>query len=178
MSNRRPNYSRLGSTFGMLLDAGRMNMRYVVVFISLLVLACGRSDDKSEVQVSLYGDPTTLLRGIEVRLEAPGFLKTLHGSDFTSSRTERIATPRTGTLLATVTVRDSLGTVLSSGNLSFNIRSDWIWFIDVWFAQPNPLGTCFGCMGAKAFPISVPKTPPDTMFLVWAGNSIKNPGIF
>jgi hypothetical protein len=44
----------------------------------------------------------------------------------------------------------------------------------------NPTRGCFGCMGVQAFPLAAPyqRTRSDSVWLVWGGNSIRNPAIY
>lgn len=74
-------------------------------------------------------------------------------------------------------LRDSLGMLISSGTLALPLRSDWDWGIDLFVQATNPAWSCFGCSGARAFPLAAPyqTTPQDSVWLAWGGNSIRHP---
>jgi hypothetical protein len=44
----------------------------------------------------------------------------------------------------------------------------------------NPTRLCFGCIGARAFPLAAAyqRTERDSVWLIWGGNYIRNPVIY
>ena len=73
------------------------------------------------------------------------------------------------------------GDTLGRGDLTLDLRPDWIWGATIAVAARNPYqNTCIGCFGGKAFPI-VRKTPSisaDSFYITWGGNWISRPVIY
>ncbi|MEO8564029.1 MAG: hypothetical protein ABI601_18255 [bacterium] len=44
----------------------------------------------------------------------------------------------------------------------------------------DPTRYCFGCLGARAFPLAAEyrRSTNDSVWVVWGGNSFKNPVIY
>lgn len=152
----------------------------------LLVAGCSifESEDSSEVQLSVQGNVNVLRRAINVQIEAPGWRKTLTGSDFSSPNapnySQSFATPNSGTLQVKFTLKDSIGNQLSDGVISLDLRSDWRWSIDFVLSNQDPFYGCFGCIGHSSFPVDpvLQKSAKDSLFIIWGGNSIKHPVIY
>ncbi len=164
-----------------------MNINHIAPSILLLLVAgCStfESEDSSEMQLSVQGNIEVLRQAINLELAAPGWRKTLTGTDFASpeaaNRTQPFATPKSGTLQVQFTLTDSTGDHLSSGAISLDIRSDWRWSVELVLSNQNPLNGCFGCIGYRSFPVDsvFQKAAKDSLYVIWGGNSIKHPVIY
>ena len=160
--------------------------RMCMSILSLLVAGCSlfENGDSSQVQLSIQGHTDVLRRAIKVELSAPGWGKTLTGSDFGTADaptlTEAFETPGAGTLQVLFFLRDSTGGHLNSGSVALDIRPDWRWGIDLVLSDKNPFYGCFGCTGFKVIALDslYQTTPKDSLFVVWGGNSIKHPVVY
>lgn len=142
------------------------------------------NDDSSEVQLSIHGNTETLKKVINIELNANGWNKSLNGSDFgtsnSSNYTQSFVTPKSGNLQVKFTLLDSTGIKLNAGVIYLPIKSDWRWSINFVLSKYNPFYHCFGCIGYSSFGINseFQSTKDDSLFIVWGGNSIKNPVIY
>ena len=75
---------------------------------------------------------------------------------------------------------ESRGAVLSAGTVTLPRRRDWCWNVSVQSATTDPKFECFACVGSQAFPLAVEYQAPDrdSIWVVWGGNSIRDPVIF
>ncbi len=156
-----------------------------LIYILLLLSGCSLFEsDRSEVRLSLQGNPQLLREVIQVQLTASNWTKTLKGTDFqqgeSPNSTKAFETPRSGSLRVDVTLRDSANGHVNSASITLDLRSDWRWGVDIFLSDKNPLEGCFGCLGAKAFPVDsfYQSTPLDSLYIVWGGNSIKHPVVY
>lgn len=74
----------------------------------------------------------------------------------------------------------STGTTISEGKVEVPLQSDWRYGFSLHVDSLNPMRLCFGCMGARAFPLppAYQRTARDSVWLVWGGNYIRNPVIY
>ncbi|HET9983811.1 MAG TPA: hypothetical protein VFQ38_09500 [Longimicrobiales bacterium] len=141
-------------------------------------------DGKAQVTFGLQGDLPSAAYGTTIHVQAPGWRRTITKADFARpdapNHTPAFDTPAAGPLRVDFVVEDSARRPVSSGAVELALRSDWIWGIEFWVASENPTRTCFGCAGYRAFPIAEAyrRTPADSLYVVWGGNSIENPVVF
>ena len=162
-------------------------MHRLIASIALLLLTgCSlfESEDQSQVQLGIQGNSDVLRPVIHVQMTAPAWTKTLSGRDFGSAAgpnyTLPFETPKSGKLQINASLEDSTGSPVSSGSITLDIQSDWRWSVDIFLSPKNPSEGCFGCIGHHAFAVDsiYQKTPTDSLYLVWGGNSIKHPAIY
>jgi hypothetical protein len=91
-----------------------------------------------------------------------------------------LVTATHGTLRFTYALTTSSGDTVSEGTLVLPLRSDWRWGIDVIPDSINPIQQCFGCEGSRSFALAPGFQGPrvDSIFVLWGGNSIKNPVVY
>ena len=99
------------------------------------------------------------------------------GGALTGTGTQpRYHTLTSGTLRVRVDMADASGAI-AVGSVMLPLRSDWGYGISVAIDSVNPRRSCFGCAGSAAFPLrsGVGRSPRDSLWLTWGGNSISNP---
>ncbi len=159
---------------------------YIMLFIVSLFIGCSGSetDYSSEVQLSIQGNTETLRKVIQVELNVNEWNKTLNGIDFGTTDLPNYSrsyhTAKSGTLKVKFTLIDSAGVHSNSGIISLAVKPDLRWSIDFVLSNHNPFYGCFGCIGYSSFRIDheFQKTNDDSLFVIWSGNSIKNPVIY
>lgn len=157
--------------------------KYLSVLLILILIGCS-PEDTSEIHLSLQGNNTILRKAIKVEMTAGGLNTTLYGKDFSSPDsqlcTKTFITPTSGSIFIKFTLSDAIRGELNSGVITLNAKPDWHWSVDFQLSSENPFNGCFGCVDYKAFPIdSVFQTSnQDSLFIIWGGNSIKNPVIY
>jgi hypothetical protein len=115
------------------------------------------------------------VRSWTVTLPEPG-----SGGGSARLRSGAMDTPRSGTARVSFALVLPDGRELSVGYATVALRSDWVWNFDLFVRTEDPMRTCFGCAGSKAFPL-----PPDfreagrdSVWLVWGGNRIRDPVVY
>ena len=107
------------------------------------------------------------------------------GSDFVATassptpQTPEHATRNAGTLQLRVQLSDG-SVVVADGEVTLDLRSDWRWTIDIMTSTTDPRSVCFGCVGSRsvALPSAYRAAGRDSLWVVWGGNSIRNPVIY
>ena len=90
-------------------------------------------------------------------------------------------TRTSGTLAIQFSFRDTLGQVVSQGEVAIPLRGDWRWSIDLFRASEDPIQKCFGCVDSRAFVIldsTFVGSKDDSVFVVWGGNFISDPVVY
>lgn len=161
-------------------------MRASVLVFSVALAAVGCSwlePDQSRLIVGVQGNTQALRPALSVTATGTHFSRTWRGADITSAPAPNyaaaVATPRNGRL----TIRADLaaaGSAPTSAQVQLDVRPDWVWQVDLWLSDRNPLLDCMGCMGAKAFPVlpTLQRSARDSLYIVWGGNSIKHPVVY
>jgi hypothetical protein len=69
---------------------------------------------------------------------------------------------------------------ISAGSVQLPLKEDWMWVVELSIGSDSPLHECFGCADARAFAIdsTFQVEPADSLWVVWGGNSIKNPVVY
>ncbi|MDB4916793.1 MAG: hypothetical protein JWM95_4437 [Gemmatimonadetes bacterium] len=158
-----------------------MHSRIISLILSFaLVTGCESAEPRARVQYSP-----------RVNLPAQSWHLTIDDGDRAHSfqwdnltigslaATPDLATASSGTLRITFQLR-SAGMIMSEGDVSLDLRGDWEWGVDVRIDSLNPQLQCFGCLGARSFPVAVAarRIAKDSMWVTWGGNSIKNPVVY
>lgn len=89
------------------------------------------------------------------------------------------ATAQSGEVTVDVSMADAQGSI-ASGHIALPLRPDWVWGVDVTVDSTNPTRLCLGCMGVRSFALrpGAGRTVRDSLWVVWGGNSIKNPVVY
>ena len=152
--------------------------------LSLLVVALGPlacAGEQARVSVQ-YFEVVPLPRDLlTVTLADGGSTRTLRGADIGTNGSEGrvLSTRTTGTLRVGFRFA-SAQTVVSEGAVELPLRPDWHHGIAFHVDSLNPMRGCFGCQGARAFPLAAAyrRGAGDSLWVVWGGNFIANPVIY
>ena len=160
--------------------------------LSALLILAACSPDESRVELSIQPDPP--LSTADIRVTFEDGLRRWHvdvdgplsfsGAPERSSLSTFSAGPyntRTnGTLkVSFVATRD--GDTISTGSVELPLRPDWEWGVTLRAQRGDPATGCLGCVGIQAFPIAESfqqQGMSESIYLVWGGNSIKNPVVY
>ena len=98
-------------------------------------------------------------------------------SSFMQYHTNWHTTPLSGSLSMNYILSDTTDDTISQGFVEIPLKADWAWQFDICPGHHNPYYYSFGVTGFKAFPInpSYCDSTTDSIFVLWGGNSIKNP---
>ncbi len=101
-------------------------------------------------------------------------------STFLQYHTNWYTTPLSGTLSLSYILTDTTGDTISQGSAAIPLKSDWAWQFDICPDHHNPYYYSFGVVGFKAFSINPAycDSTTDSIFVLWGGNSIKNPVVY
>ncbi|HUF65430.1 MAG TPA: hypothetical protein VMM17_05580, partial [Gemmatimonadaceae bacterium] len=88
-----------------------------------------------------------------------------------------LPTARSGTLRVAYALVTADNDTVSAGALDLPLRSDWRYGIEIIPDSLDPARQCFGCLGSRAFALAEPYrvAASDSVYIVWGGNSIKDP---
>jgi hypothetical protein len=89
------------------------------------------------------------------------------------------STATAGEATVDIAMRDAQGTI-ATGRLMLSLKPDWGWGVELHVDSANPSRYCFGCVGSRSFPllVGVRRTPRDSLWGTWGGNSIRNPVVY
>lgn len=154
--------------------------RTLAVVAALSVLACGNGDE-ALVVVNYFDAPRLPRNLLSVTVSDGARTRVLRldhvGAPGQNGR--EFATRLQGNLRVAFRFAAS-GVIVSEGEATVPLRTDWRYGFDIRVDSLNPTRACFGCIGARAFPLAVgyQRTARDSVWLIWSGNNIRNPGIF
>lgn len=157
--------------------------RGALLLSSLLLAACGPPD--ALVSVSFRGSPPLALEMVTAQASDGQRSWTWTPDDFRATTehpaptTPERSTPTSGMLQLSISLDDH-GTPVASGEIAIELRRDWRWNVDIVTATTDPRLQCFGCIGSKAFSLAPAYRAAgrDSLWLVWGGNSIRNPVVY
>lgn len=152
----------------------------LVALATCMLLACGDGDEAA-VSVS-YTDVPQLPRNLlSVTLSDGASLRMLGPDEIGAPGRPgpEYATRRRGELYVSFRFATP-GGIVSAGEATVPLRSDWRYGFDIRVDSLDPTRLCFGCIGARAFPLAAAyqRTVRDSVWLVWGGNYIRNPVIY
>ena len=130
---------------------------------------------------TLTGRSLTRNRRSASRSRYPLKEKTLTRSDFSDGvKAGPFSTAIYGTLRIEVALLGEDGEAMSSGMVRLPLQPNNEYSVTVDIGESNPIRACLGCQGSKVFAIDpdLGYAPTDSLFIVWAGNSISNPVIY
>ena len=156
--------------------------RRTLILTSVLLLAgCG----ESLVRVSFRAREPLDISMLRVEIRDGGRVRRFTGSDFRPRGGGMYDSPEVGTFAAgTLHISYALVTdanqTVSRGELELPLRSDWRYGIDILPDTSDPTRHCFGCMGSRSFALLPEWRAPafDSVYVVWGGNSIRNPVVY
>ncbi len=161
--------------------------RFALLFLGLLS-ACSFLTDEAKVRFVYQPGMNSYITANMFIISASDGRTTweVDGSDFATAdgweapHTPYYNTRRSSTLTIDFALNGPQGELISEGIVSLPLRSDWAWSIDFHPAAVNPYEFCFGCSGYRAFSLAEAyrDTVTDSLYVIWGGNSIKNPVIY
>ena len=157
-----------------------VSAHHVGALVVLMLSGCGRRDE-ARASVGYRGTAAIPPSAVTLTIDGPGTTATFHGAELpsqgTAVRTPEVATSVSGNMTIGFTLATPQGD-LSRGSVTLPLRPDWNWGVDVVVDTVNPARLCLGCVGSKSFPLKVPRTPTDSVWMVWGGNSLSNPVVY
>jgi len=147
-----------------------------------LLAGCGEG---ARISAEARLDPPLTVDMLSVTVRDPSHQWTWNPEDFRTTiarptpTTSEEETRTSGRVEVSFRLEDA-GEVLSQGSVTLPLESDWRWSVSIMAATTDPREECLGCMGSKAFPLreSYRRAERDSIWLVWGGNSISDPGIY
>lgn len=156
----------------------------LLVLVACVALAGCDVAEESRLQFSIHGDEAVLRPLLTLGATAGDWRVEVTGEEIgtggASNRTEAFETPDRGTLEIDVVLARPGEPPLATTSVALEIRRDWIWGVGVFLTDANPADECFGCTGHRAVALPDTLTPEtqDSLFVVWAGNSINEPVVY
>jgi hypothetical protein len=148
------------------------------------VLGCSSDDDRATATAFYRGRAELPPAAVTLTLGVGGAAHVFRGSALPAEgvwqvRTPAVATPRSGALDVSFVVAGADGAA-ASGTVTLDLRSDWAWGANVVVDPLSPLRGCFGCEGARSFPLAARyrRTAADSVWIFWGGNSISHPVVY
>jgi hypothetical protein len=164
-----------------LLTARIARRRALVLGIAAAGATIGCGDDEARVAVRYIGAATLPQDLLTVHVTDGRRLYTIRGRALGGPDREgaSFATRTSGTLWLRFRMADG-SAVASEGEVELPLRADWSYGVEFRVAADDPTRFCFGCQGAKAFPLAAAfrGLPADSLWVVWGGNSIRNPVVY
>jgi hypothetical protein len=146
--------------------------------LSVALLAFVAACEDSRMSVRIIESPELPLSAVNVTVVLPNHTRALQSGDFGTRDMAApwISTPAHGTALVQVTI-DGDSTSASARRISLGLRSDWEYTVLIQADTLDPKRSCLGCIGSQAFalPAARQRTPSDSLWFTWGGNSISNP---
>jgi len=155
-------------------------------FMTVLLFAGCGSDDEALVHFQLI-NPTFSVDNIEITADDGLLNHTIDEDDYiangNSYRTHEFRTRKSGTLKISFEIYDGVSRQVDpviEGELDLELKSDWFWSVDFIVSDMNPFEFCMGCSGYQAWglPEILKRNENDSLYIIWGGNSIKNPVIY
>lgn len=143
-------------------------------FVGVTAAACQGSEARVGVH---YRSNTVLPRDLfTVQIQDGGRVRTLRGAELDG---RELSTATSGSLRFGYRAVSST-TIVSEGSVEVPLRNDWRYGFDIFVDSLDPRRGCFGCIGAKPFPLAAGfrRSAKDSVWIVWGGNSISNPAVY
>ncbi len=167
----------------------RSSCRLAAVTMLAALAAC--SPDEARVNLSILPDSPLTTADIRVTFE-DGLRRWHVDADgplaFTGEPTRSSVRPfasgpfntRTDGVLRVSFRASRDGEEISAGSVELELKPDWVWGVKLEASRVDPTSGCFGCLGRKAFGIAPEfrTSERDSIYIVWGGNSIKNPVVY
>ena len=149
------------------------------LLLAALAVGCG---DGAQMEVELF--PAGRFPEVTLEVEDRRGTRTFDRSDLDrppgsgTADESRIASLSTGPftvaeggLLTVRVVVGSGGESVASGAVTFPARGAFRWSVSVAFLAQDPTEGCFGCLGARSFPVAVSfrSAPAESLRVWWAG---------
>jgi hypothetical protein len=156
---------------------------WTIAILVALVIACSKAPG-AELAVGIAGQTDLLRPHLTVFATAGRWERAWRGVDIGSEAAPTasmpVQTPASGTLVVRAVLTTADAMVLATGETQLVLESDWRWGVTVWWTNRDPALDCFGCSGrvAIAIPDELRTSPADSLYIVWGGNSIRNPVIY
>ncbi len=157
-----------------------------LLFVSIFVFSGCGSDNEALVSFQLV-QPTYALDNIVITAKDGLFTRVIDKNDYDLSgatyKTARLRTMQSGELQISFDIYDGISRQVEpevQGAFSVELKSDWFWSFDFVVSDMNPFDFCMGCSGYRAYalPETLKRNENDSLFVIWGGNSIKNPVIY
>lgn len=147
-----------------------------------LLTSCSKNTDESKISFTLHYLTSNNFSNSEININFDDG-KTeyiLTNNDFSNGNSSEFSTETSGNIDIRFSILDSLTDTISTGSINLPIKSDWSWGVGLYITDSNPYNTCMGCTSSKSFILneSYVDSLYDSVFVVWGGNSIKNPVVY
>lgn len=157
----------------------------VALIPAILAGGCESEDPRALLGFTLFptADQGLDPAAVAIRFDDGRSRGTVTGEDFSGTdgrlATREFETRTSGTLRVDVTVRDGAEEI-AEGGVEIPLRPDWRWGVSLSVDDDDPADTCFGCFGSAAFAVaeSHRRSPSDSLWVVWGGNSISDPVVY
>lgn len=154
--------------------------------VVFLAITGGCRSDDARVSVSFLPRGPLAVSMLRVRLSDGARTHNLGPADFTTGgasaphRSRELPTRQRGTLRVAFALVAGAGDTVSRGEVELPLRRDWRYGVDIMPDTADPTRFCFGCQGSRAFGLAAAYAGPaaDSVYVVWGGNSIKNPVVY
>ncbi len=148
--------------------------------VSLMFVAC-RDSDEARIAVTYRADAIVPRAQTTVSITAGRRRYVVEGAELlpVNGNVRYLPTPMSGEATVDIAMRDAQGAI-ATGQVVLPLKSDWEWGVDLWVDSVNPSRLCFGCFGSLSFPLrsGVRRSARDSLWVVWGGNSIRNPVVY
>ena len=157
----------------------------ILALACALVAGCSIFErDEARVGIQAYLPDPFRIEWLKVTVEENGRRHQVEARDYERFGTQyngpTFETRTSGTLRVSYVLTHPTGGEISSGLVELDLRADWGWGVTIHADTANPERMCFGCIGSRAFALAPAFRIPaaDSVYVVWGGNSIKNPVIY
>lgn len=158
---------------------GHLGRLCLALLLAALAVGCG---DGADMRVELF--PAGRFPEVTLEVEDRSGTRTFDRSELdrpaatgepaelrlASLSTGPFPVAESGPLTVRVQVTDQ-GEGVASGAVTFPAREAFRWSVDVAFLVEDPTEGCFGCLGARSFPVaaSYRSAPAESLRVWWAG---------
>lgn len=165
-------------------------MRRIVIVILALGVVCSCCTKKhcALARVHLVKDPLLTPSMLEVAMSDGRSAWNFDSEDFVEDPAfadawsgPEVETRTSGTLEVRFSFCDTLGQIVSQGEVTISLRTNWRWSIDLFRASEDPIQMCLGCFDSRSFVIldsTFVESEDDSVFVVWGGNFISDPVVY
>lgn len=138
----------------------------------LTILSAGCSSAESTLEIRVHASVTDEegVAGIRISLDGVEYDASDFRPDANGILEIRARVPNAGELQIAVELLQE-SAVVAAGSFNLSMSRDYEWGMSLFRQVANPMDQCFGCSGARGFPIapSAQNEPGEAIWLVWGG---------